>query len=79
MGTPQEVLKLVERFDSNRESYMAGEYKEAQIRIEFIDPFFEQLGWDMGNRNGYAEAYKDVISITAYIFTVLFPRTRVRH
>ena len=40
---------------------MSGEYKEAQIRIAFIDPFFEQLGWDMGNRNGYAEAYKDVI------------------
>ncbi|MFA6568766.1 MAG: hypothetical protein WCS96_11185, partial [Victivallales bacterium] len=61
MGTPQEVLKLVERFDSNRESYMSGDYKEAQIRIEFIDPFFEQLGWDMGNKHGYAEAYKDVI------------------
>lgn len=61
MGAPQEVLKLVERFDSNHESYMSGEYKEAQIRIEFIDPFFEQLGWDMGNKHGYAEAYKDVI------------------
>ncbi|MFZ2658493.1 MAG: type I restriction enzyme HsdR N-terminal domain-containing protein, partial [Victivallales bacterium] len=61
MSAPQEVLKLVDRFDSNRESYMSGEYKEAQIRIEFLDPFFEQLGWDMGNKHGYAEAYKDVI------------------
>ena len=31
MGTPQEVLKLVERFDSNRESYMSGDYKEANV------------------------------------------------
>ncbi|HBC86756.1 MAG TPA: restriction endonuclease subunit R [Lentisphaeria bacterium] len=61
MPAPQEILKLVERFETNRESYMSGEYKEAQIRIEFLDPFFEQLGWDMGNKNGYAEAYKDVI------------------
>jgi len=29
MSAPQEVLKLVDRFDSNRESYMSGEYKEA--------------------------------------------------
>src|SRR5437868_15149872 len=24
-------------------------------------PFFEQLGWDMENKGGYAPAYKDVI------------------
>jgi hypothetical protein len=26
-----------------------------------VDPFFEALGWDVNNRQGYAEAYKDVI------------------
>ncbi len=31
------------------------------MRREFIDPFFEALGWDVTNKSGYAEAYKDVI------------------
>jgi hypothetical protein len=35
--------------------------KEAQLRAEFLDPFFEALGWDVTNRQGWAEAYKDVV------------------
>ena len=32
-----------------------------RLRKEFVDPFFECLGWDLANREGYAEAYKDVV------------------
>ena len=38
-----------------------GQYNETQLRREFLDPFFEALGWDVYNRKGYAEAYKEVI------------------
>ena len=31
------------------------------MRLEFINPFFEELGWDITNKQGHAEAYKDVI------------------
>ncbi len=58
---PQAILNLVERFERNIASYRAGGYNEAQVRTEFIDPMFEALGWDMANRAGRAEAYKDVI------------------
>ncbi len=58
---PQEILKLVERFERNREAYKSGQYNEMQVRDEFINPFFEALGWDVHNKKGYAEAYKDVI------------------
>ncbi len=58
---PPAVLALVERFDRNRAAYRAGQYNETQLRREFLDPFFEALGWDVANRQGYAEAYKDVI------------------
>jgi hypothetical protein len=61
MATPVEVLELVRRFDFHREAYRSGRYNEEQLRQEFIDPFFEALGWDVANRQGYAEAYKDVI------------------
>jgi len=31
------------------------------VREEFLNPFFEALGWDVYNRKGYAEPYKEVI------------------
>ena len=58
---PQQILDLVHRFDRNLEAYRNQSYNETQLRREFIDPFFEALGWDMANKSGYAEAYKDVI------------------
>jgi len=61
MAAPKEILGLVERFERNRESYRSGQYNETQLRREFIDPFFEALGWDVNNKQGRAEAYKDVI------------------
>ncbi len=61
MITPKEIVELVDRFDRNRDSYRSGSYNETQLRREFLDPFFEVLGWDVSNKRGYAEAYKDVI------------------
>jgi len=57
----KEITALVERFERNREAYLSGDYNETQLRREFIDPFFAALGWDVENKQGYAEAYKDVI------------------
>ncbi len=55
------VIELVETFDRNIEAYRSQQYNETQLRREFIDPFFEELGWDVTNKQGYAQAYKDVI------------------
>jgi len=61
MTLPDRVASLIETFGRNIESYRQGPYNEAQVRKEFIDPFFKELGWDMDNERGHAEAYKDVI------------------
>ncbi len=61
MPAPPEIVELVERFARNQEMYRAPSYNETQVRREFIDPMFAALGWDVDNRQGYAEAYKDVI------------------
>lgn len=61
MSIPSQVIELVERFERNLEAYKSGQYNETQVRREFIDPFFMALGWDVDNRQGYAEAYKDVV------------------
>ncbi len=61
MTAPDKVTELVERFQRNLDAYKRGQYKEAQVRSEFIDPLFVALGWDVYNTKGYAEAYKDVV------------------
>ena len=55
------IPALIERFSRNIDAYRAGRYNETQVRHDFIDPLFEALGWDINNRAGYAEAYRDVI------------------
>jgi len=57
----KQISSLVERFERNIEAYRSPAYNETQLRREFIDPFFEAMGWDVANKAGYAEQYKDVV------------------
>ncbi|MGA2468051.1 MAG: N-6 DNA methylase [Thermodesulfobacteriota bacterium] len=59
--TLKQISNLVERFERNIEAYRNPAYNETQLRREFVNPFFEALGWDVTNKAGYAEQYKDVI------------------
>lgn len=61
MPLPAEIAALVETFAAHEDAYTAPEFKEAQVRQQFIDPLFAALGWDVANTAGYAEAYKEVI------------------
>ena len=61
MSAPARILELTDRFDYNLESYKKGQYNETQVRLEYINPLMEELGWDVTNKQGYAEAYKEVI------------------
>ena len=51
---PSRVLELIETFDRDIEAYHSQQYNETQLRREFIDPFFEELGWDVTNKAGNA-------------------------
>jgi len=57
----KQISDLIERFERNIEAYRSPAYNETQLRREFIDPFFGALGWDVANKAGYAEQYKDVV------------------
>ena len=61
MPAPDTILELINRFGYNLESYKKGQYNETQVRLEYINPLMEELGWDVRNKQGYSEAYKDVI------------------
>jgi len=55
------IKALVERFSEHIEEYKRNNYNEHQTRIDYINPFFKALGWDMDNEQGHAEAYREVI------------------
>ncbi len=62
MSVPEIVHRLVDRFHSNLDAYKSGEFNEAQVRVDFINPLFgKALGWDIYNEKGYSEAYRDVV------------------
>ena len=61
MGAPKEILDLIDRFNEQYDSYISPSYNEAQLRQEFVNPFFKALGWDVHNEQGHAEAYKEVV------------------
>ncbi len=43
------IKELVNRFGEHIDEYKRGSYSEAQTRIDYINPFFKALGWDMDN------------------------------
>ncbi len=64
MDKKQTLLKLkekIELFNNNYIRYRSNQYDESNTRVDFIDPFFEFLGWDVRNLSGYSEDYRDVV------------------
>ncbi|MBI5832250.1 MAG: Eco57I restriction-modification methylase domain-containing protein [Armatimonadetes bacterium] len=74
MATPDRITELSDRFDSLRAQYQSSAYNETQVRRDFLDPLFRELGWDVDNQQGHAEAYRDVIC--EYSLTGAGPATR---
>ncbi len=58
---PPRILELVQQFHRNRDDYRKYGLNETQLRREYLDSFFEALGWDVANRQGHAPAYREVI------------------
>ena len=52
---PATVADLVERFDRDRKVFLSPDYKEEQLRAEFLNPFFESLGSDVAKEAGPTE------------------------
>jgi hypothetical protein len=46
---PDTVRRLVDRFDQDRKIFLSPDYKEEQLRAEFLNPFVTALGCGHGN------------------------------
>jgi hypothetical protein len=64
VNIPPRLLERIETFQRNADSHLAPDYKEARLREEFLNPFFEELGWDMANRAGYAATDRKLLAIS---------------
>lgn len=61
LSPPHVVEELVERFREHGVAYRRPDYNETELRRDFLDPFFEALGWDVANRQSHAESYREVV------------------
>ena len=55
---PMNINILVQGFAKNIKQLKAAEYKESQLRLQYLDPFWNLLGWDVSN--SAQEAPQDV-------------------
>ncbi|MEK7324291.1 MAG: TaqI-like C-terminal specificity domain-containing protein, partial [Chloroflexota bacterium] len=52
---------LVTQFSQHREEYIRASYNESQVRVDFVDPLFEALGWDVRNAGGLGPREREVL------------------
>lgn len=55
------IRNLVEKFERDKHHHLSKDYIEAQARKDFIDPFFEALGWDISNKAGLPPFEREVL------------------
>lgn len=57
----ESLKKLVNNFEQNIIQNKTPSYNEAQLRMDFLDPFFNTLGWDVRNQSGQNTQQREVI------------------
>jgi type I restriction-modification system DNA methylase subunit len=57
----EELQSLISKFEKDRNYYLSKGYPEAQVRLDFINPFFNALGWDIENKAQKPPHDRDVI------------------
>lgn len=61
LGTAEDIAKLVRGFAKHIKHYKSKNTKEAEIRQQFIDPFWRLLGWDVGDTKQVGPTEAEVI------------------
>lgn len=61
MPAPTTILQLIDHFYANQHALRSGQYNETQARIDFINPLFDALGWDIANTRGLPLDQREVI------------------
>lgn len=54
------LLKLVEAYQKHFKQYSRPDYNETEVRNDFVNPFFEILGWDVQNKKNLPQHLREV-------------------
>src|ERR1700728_3525271 len=54
------AAELAARFEKYKEDYRRGGYDESTLRLEYLNPFFKALGWDVDNETGQPPHLREV-------------------
>ena len=57
----EKLQNLISKFEKDKTHYLSKGYPEAQVRIDFLNPFFKALGWDIENKAQKPPHERDVI------------------
>ncbi len=55
------INNLIQKYNENRDYYLSTKYNETQLRADFLDLFFELLGWDIANREAKPTNDREVL------------------
>jgi type I restriction-modification system DNA methylase subunit len=55
------IASLVQKYHKGIAEYRNQKYNETQLRNDFLDPFFELLGWDIRNTSGKPTNEREVL------------------
>lgn len=56
----------VDLYSANLEQYKQKSYNETQVRVDFVNFFFQLLGWDVLNENGLPQHLREVTHEARY-------------
>lgn len=56
------LTKLVQKFDQNYDHYKSAAYSEAQLRVDFLNPWLVAFGWDVPNHENRPLSQREVIT-----------------
>lgn len=57
----EKLLSLIHKFEKDKYHYLSKGYLEAEVRQDFLDPLFEALGWDIGNKKKLSPFDREVV------------------
>ncbi len=64
MSAPELVKALIHEFTQNIQELKSPLYDEAKVRRDYVDPFWEALGWDVHNQQRRSEVvFEDRVTI----------------
>jgi type I restriction-modification system DNA methylase subunit len=55
------LKSLVQKFETNKYHYLSKNYLEEEVKIDFINPLFETLGWDIRNTKALSPYEREVV------------------